>query len=97
MINGIKNLFNLRSINASVNYMIAHPPPGHPRAFELFSLSLKFPGPDSPWRLVDTFLFLPHMTSYCVSITERTTVKCNLFVKLEVTIARKVLPHPQGL
>jgi hypothetical protein len=32
-------------------------------------------------RLVDTFLFLPNMTSYCVSITEQTTIKCNLFVK----------------
>jgi hypothetical protein len=30
------------------------------------------------WTL---FLFLPHMTSCCVSITEQTTGKCNLFVK----------------
>ena len=35
----------------------------------------------SPRRLVDTFLFLPHMTSYCESIPEQTTGKCNLFVK----------------
>jgi ABC-type sugar transport system permease subunit len=34
-------------------------------------------------RLVDTFLFLPHMTSYCVPITEQTTVKCNLFIKYQ--------------
>jgi hypothetical protein len=35
----------------------------------------------SPRRLVDTFLFLPLMTSYCVSITEQTTGKCNLFLR----------------
>jgi hypothetical protein len=46
---------------------------------------------------VDTFLFLPHMTSYCVSITEQTTGKCNLFVNQRassgVSIGFTFLPH----
>ena len=41
------------------------------------------------------FLFLPHMTSYCVSITEQTTVKCNLFVKYLSFI--DIRPSVQGI
>ena len=47
----------------------------------------------SPKWLVDTFLFLPHMTSYCVSITEQTTGKCNLFVKFSHAWDELVLNH----
>jgi hypothetical protein len=36
--------------------------------------------------MLATFLFLPHYASYCVSITEQTTAKSDLFVKYMLLI-----------